>query len=148
MGVARIAPALLGLFLLGLAGRADAVLPPEAYLAARREADLHVQVKVQKIRLRPSDEACRIEGRVLRAFRGEVRPGARFLFDAPCRFPGAAPMPGPILWFQPEDLRKGQVLEGFFEGPPDRPRLARSQLFVVASVTDAPRCGTEDYACR
>ena len=127
---------------------ASAALPPQAYLEARREAALHLQVKVQKVRLRPSAGACLIEGRVLRAFRGDARPGARIVFDAPCRFPGAVPMPGPVLWFQPDDLQKGQVLEGFFNGTPTTPAIARSQLFVVASETDAPRCGTEDYACR
>ena len=64
---------------------ASAALPPQAYLEARREAALHLQVKVQKVRLRPSAEACLIEGRVLRAFRGGARPGARIIFDAPCQ---------------------------------------------------------------
>jgi hypothetical protein len=139
-----------GGLVVGLVGAwpASAVLPPQAYLQARREAALHLQVKVQKVRLRPSAEACLIEGRVLRAFRGDARPGARIIFDAPCRFPGAVPMPGPVLWFQPDDLKKGQVLEGFFDGTPTTPAIARSQLFVVASETDAPRCGTEDYACQ
>lgn len=57
-------------------------------------------------------------------------------------------MPGPVLWFQPGDLRQGQVLEGFFGGPADRSVIARSQLFVVSGESAEPRCGLDDYACR
>lgn len=145
----RFLAAALGLAgVLSAAGPAAAVLPPQAYLDARREAPLHLQMSVQKVKPRPADQACRVEGRVLRVFRGEARPGERIMVDAPCRFPDAAPMPGPVLWFQPGDIRKGQVLEGFFEGPAGRPAIARSQLFVVSGESAEPHCGLQDYACR
>lgn len=131
-----------------LAGGASAALPPEVYLEARRQAGLHVQVQVRKIRLRPAEAACRIEGRVLRVFRGPARPGQRMILDAPCRFPGDVPMPGPVLWFQPGDLKTGQTLEGFFDGHPGHPSIARSQLFVVSGEGPDPRCSIEDYGCR
>ena len=130
------------------AGPAFAVLPPQAYLDARREAPLHLQMSVQKVKLRPSAQACRVEGRVLRVFRGDARPGGRITVDAPCRFPDAAPMPGPVLWFQPGDIRKGQVLEGYFDGPAGSPAIARSQLFVVSGESTEPHCSAQDYACR
>ena len=133
---------------LGAAGLANAVLPPQAYLDARRGAALHLQLKVQRVTLRPADEACRVEGRIVKVFRGDAHSGTRIAIDAPCRFPGVAPMPGPVLWFQPGDLRKGQVLEGFLNGSADRPSIARSQLFVVSGESSGPRCGLDEYACR
>lgn len=144
----RLGPALGLALLLWAAGPAQAALPPQAYLEARREAALHLQLKVRKVTSRPAEQACQVEGRVLRVYRGEARPGARITIAAPCRFPGAAPMPGPVLWFQPGDLRKDQVLEGFFDGPADRPAIARSQLLVVSGESAEPRCGLDDYACR
>lgn len=146
----RVRPAALALAA-GLAATASpsaAVLPRQAYLEARREAALHLQLRVLRVSLRPAGEACPLEGRVLRVYRGEARPESRITVDAPCRFPGVAPMPGPVLWFQPGDLRQGQVLEGFFGGPADRSVIARSQLFVVSGESAEPRCGLDDYACR
>lgn len=148
MRPARSAAFLLGALLLAAAGPASTALPPQAYLEARRTSALHLQLRIQKVKLRPANQACRVEGRVLRSFRGDTRPGDRIAFDAPCRFPDTAPMPGPVLWFQPGDLRKGQVLEGFLEGPPGNPTIARSQLFVVPGESADPRCGLDDYACR
>lgn len=149
MGRLRLpAAALLGAGILSAAGPAAAVLPPQAYLDARGEAALHLQLKVRKVTPRPAEEACRVEGKVLKVFRGEARAGGRIVLDAPCRFPGAAPMPGPVLWFQPGDIRKGQVLEGFFNGPAEAPVIARSQLFVVSGESAEPHCGLKDYACR
>lgn len=133
---------------LSVAASASAALPPQAYLQARREAGLHLQLRVLRVTPRPAEDVCRVEGRTLRVYRGAARPGARITVDAPCRFPGALPMPGPVLWFQPGDIRKGQVLEGFFEGPAERPAIARSQLFVVSGESAEPRCGLDDYACR
>ena len=143
-----LSAAFLAVLVLAGAGPARAVLPPQAYLEARREAALHVQMRVARVTPRPADEACRVEGRIVMVFRGQAHPGARIVIDAPCRFPGSVPMPGPVLWFQPGDLRKGQVLEGFLEGSADRPAIARSQLFVVSGESAEPRCGLEDYACR
>lgn len=129
-------------------GAAHAVLPPFAYLEARASAEVHLQVRVTRVRLAPRDNACRIEGRALSVWRGSLKAGETIRFRLPCRFPSTPVMPGPVLWFDPGALRAGQVLEGFFDTGEAGLRPARDQVFIFGTASDTPRCGTTDYPCR
>lgn len=134
--------------LLALPGAALAVLPPYVYLEARASADVHLQVRVGRVVKSPRDNACRIEGRALSVWRGQVKAGDKVRFSLPCRFASTPVMPGPTLWFDPAGLKPGQVLEGFFEAGAGGLRPARDQVFRVQAASAEPRCGAVDYACR
>lgn len=127
---------------------AAAVLPPTAYLEARREAGVHLQVRVTRVTPAPADNACRIEGKVLSVWRGDVRPGRKVKFSLPCRFASTPVMPGPTLWSDPANLRPGLVLEGFFDAGEGGLRPARDQVFTFRAASAEPRCNDQDYACR
>lgn len=129
-------------------GAALAVLPPTAYLEARREAGLHMQVKVTRVRPAPAENACRIEGKALSVWKGGVRPGEKVKFSLSCRFASTPVMPGPTLWSDPSRLKPGLVLEGFFDTGDGGLRPARDQVFAFRTPSAQPRCSDQDYACR
>jgi hypothetical protein len=139
---------LLAAGLVALPGAALAVLPPYVYLEARASATVHLQVQVTRVRKVSRENACRIEGRALAVWKGPLKTGDALRFVLPCRFASTPVMPGPTLWFDPSDLKPGQVLEGFFESSEGGLRPAQDQVFRVRAASAQPLCGTGDYACR
>jgi hypothetical protein len=92
-------------------------MPPYAYMEAQREADLHLQLRVEE-RGTLEEEAgeVRIAGEVVRIFHGRgIRTGERIDFPIKTHRPSAEPMPDAGGWVTEEDLRALEYLEVYLD---------------------------------
>ncbi len=117
------------------------MLPPEAYLEARRTAESHVQVEILAVDFQPEHRRARLTTRVCQSWRGPRRKGEMFDFYVPCAFPGQEVAIGGTLWFSSDALRAGIVMEGFFNGN----TAARDQIFPVTCARWRPWFNTRTY---
>lgn len=115
--------------------------PLNGYIRAAVNADLHVQVEVERIELPPgrSGEAM-VVGRVARVFRGTPKlVSSRVSFGVSCCREVEDSPPGVPPWTRMEDLERARVLEtyldrdgagGFF--------VPHWRYTIVNEVTDTP----------
>lgn len=139
------APSTALTLLLLFAATADAVMPPEVYRQARRDAAHHVQVEITKATVpdRTPGE-CRLEGTVVKVFRsrGDVlAAGTPVAFTLSCLRPGDEPMLGGTLWGSADSLRAARFVEAYFDGADAGAlHVARWQYMLIDAPTDTPRC--------
>lgn len=121
---------------------AQAVLPPGAYEAARREAAHHVQIEIERVSgpgWFTGYGECLVKGHVRRVFRGDLEVDQWVHVPVDCAKRRAAPPPGPQLWVNMGSLRDAEVLEVYLDGE-DRLEVASWQVFLLETVTDTPHC--------
>jgi len=140
---------------LGLPAMALAVLPPDTYRDARRAADHHVQIRVDRITPpRKTPGRCAVEGDVVTVFRSAgsgLGEGMAVSFGVDCLAPGDEPMVGGTLWIGAAELREARYLEVYLnDSGEDGVAVARWQYVIVDGPSETPRC-PEDHpglSCR
>lgn len=124
---------------------AHAVLPPELYRDARREADHHVQVAVSDVAV-PSKTpgSCTVTGTVVTIFRSAgavLAVGTKLRFDVACaRTDDDVPVGG-TLWQNVWHLERARFIEAYLMGdaPPDV-WVARWQSTTIPEPSKEPHC--------
>lgn len=145
--VRSVRPFSLALALAGAsAGAALAVLPPESYVAARREAGAHVQVKVLSVQP-PTTGAgpCQVSAEVAVSFTGPLAPGTPLKFAVSCYRFGLIPE-GDTLWTDFDALAAARYLEAFLDLGP-APRIARDQVEIILAPRETPYCAVDSLNC-
>lgn len=109
-----------------------AVLPPEAYERARAQAPHVVVLTVRRVDwnggLRGAGH-CRIVGTVKAVERGShYRVGGPIEVKVPCARRGASIPAGPVLWKDPDRLKRSRTGRAYMSEPGE---LARSQYEVL-----------------
>lgn len=142
----RLLTALVGL---GLLAPAFAALPPQYYQRARENAGMHLQLRVEKVKLIPLRQLhnCQIQATVLHDFRGDTLPGTPVEFDLNCTTATVRPMPGPDAWHDYQGLKSAQFMEGFFNGIPPHASPVYGQIRIIDSERDSPWCEAETGRC-
>ncbi len=116
-------------------------LPPHEYARAAVDAQLHVQVEIERVELPPvtPGEAV-VEGRVARVFRGDpALVSSRISFEVSCTRDGDMPTPSGILWTPAEDLEHARVIEAYLDqDDAGHYHVASWQSFLLDAVTDTP----------
>jgi hypothetical protein len=128
---------------LGGAFIAAAVLPPEVYVAARREADEHLQMRIEEVGSPPwySDHgSCRVAGEVVRVFRGERAPGDRLAIDVDCAKPHARLPAGPALWTSWRAIEEAGYIEAYLD---ETGAVAAWQTMLLSEPSDEPACAID-----
>lgn len=126
-----------------LAAAAWAVLPPEAYEEARRNATWHVQVAIDKVDVpAKTPGTCEVHGKVVRIFRdktGKLKKGATWTLGVSCRKPGDDIPDGPVKWKSVAAVKGAKVIEAFANPTKNEvPRIARWQSQLLKAATDKP----------
>ena len=129
----------LPLFVLQPAG---ALLAPEYYAQARKEAPYHVQVRVMSVNgpARTPGE-CAITSEVVRIFRdipGRLKQATRLAFTISCRRVGDEATPGPTLWKDYESLLRAEYLEVFLNKNNGGYAVVMWQSQIIEKPTDLP----------
>jgi hypothetical protein len=117
------------------------MLPAYRYNIARWRADLHVQVRLERVAVdaqTPGDvpvAAC-----VVHVFRGPqtVRIGDPLEFSVSAARHGDALPIGGALWTNLDVLRAGRFMEAYFDGQPPNCSVALWQCQVIDAPSDAP----------
>jgi hypothetical protein len=128
---------------LAAAFAAAAALPPEVYLAARREAAEHLQLRIEAVAPPPwyaDHGACRVTGEVVRVFRGGHAPGDRLAIEVDCAKPRARLPDGPTLWTSWRALEEAGFIEAYLD---DRGAVAVWQTMLLSEPSDAPSCAVD-----
>lgn len=116
-----------------MASPAFAVLAPEYYEAARREAAAVIVVEVEGVRglgIGPGFGDCEVRGRVAAVERGGSHTeGQSIVIDVPCSRPGARVPAGPVIWQNHDDLRASRWGRAFLTADG---RLALHQYDILA----------------
>jgi hypothetical protein len=139
----RAEPALAAALAATIAVAAAAVLPPEVYTAARREAAEHLQLRIEDVGSPPwyaDHGACRVAGEVVRVFRGAHAPGDRLAIDVDCAKPRARLPDGPTLWTSWRALEDAGYIEAYLD---ERGSVAAWQTMLLAEPSDEPACAIE-----
>jgi len=133
-------------FAAALTGPAAAVLAPEFYEEARRSAPNHLQIEIKDVSS-PSGGMgpCKVEGEVVRVFKGDLAPGAKLKFEVSCYDYGTIPS-GPTLWTDYDALVDAKFLEAFMSADAS-PRIALDQVEIVLEPRDAPYCDSNSLYC-
>lgn len=129
-----------------LTGPAAAVLAPEYYEEARRSAPNHVQIEILDV-ASPSGGMglCSVEGKIARAFKGDLAPGAELRFDVSCYDYGNIPS-GPTLWTDYDALSEAKYLEAFMSADAE-PKIALDQVEIILKPRDTPYCDSNSLYC-
>ncbi len=93
-------------------------MPPYAYMEAKRDADLHIQLRIES-RASLTDDLGEVlvKGTVVRVFRGKgVKVGDEIGFDLKVYRPPEEPMPDAGGWVTEEALEGMEYLEIFLDG--------------------------------
>lgn len=97
-------------------------------------------------RIGSGEGTCILKGEVARSFRREL--AGPVTFTVRCQDRGVRPMPGPDVWFNPDQFKPGVVVEGFFEGGENgRIRSAMDQMSVVPAARERPWCAVTAFPC-
>lgn len=100
-----------------LAAPALSALAPEYYARARDGAAHHLEIRVTAMK-RLDGRDCRVEGVVTASHRGPIAVDTPVQATVGCIRRDETVEPGPRIWVFAEDLTKGTVLEGWFDGAP------------------------------
>ena len=133
-----------------LATSASAVMPPEAYRAARIQANHHVQITITDRDI-PwiTPGLCTIHGTVDRVFRTTttpdgaplLTPGMPLALTVDCLRRGDKPLPSGTLWSLVSAIKNAKVMEAYVTGDSlDALAVAAWQYTWLPEVTDAPIC--------
>ncbi len=116
-------------------------LPAHEYARAAVDAELHVQVEVERVELPPgtSGEAV-VVGRVARVFRGaSALLSSRISFEVSCCREGDDSPPSGTLWTPMEQLERARVIETYLNrAGQDGFHVPMWQSFIIDAVTDTP----------
>ncbi len=117
-------------------------MPPYAYLAARRSAGHHVQVKLDK-KMDVTEPAAKVGVHVTveRVFRGRrLRPGTRLRFEVPVYLDERAVPSGAARWISASRFLGVQYLEVFLDWRRGDWAIAASgaEYYVIDEPTDNP----------
>jgi hypothetical protein len=116
-------------------------LPPHEYARAAVDAQLHVQVEIDRVVLPPvtPGEAV-VRGRVARVFRGEPSlVSSRISFEVSCLREGDICPPSGTLWTYADDLEHARVIEAYLNRDGHGSyHVACSQSLLLDAVTDTP----------
>ena len=117
-----------------------AVMPPEEYRKARDGAQFHVQLEVKTVAppARFPGE-CRVEGTVLRAFRGDLAAGTPMRLAIACKRREDRARPGGELWIAWEELERARYLEAYVERDGAGYAVAAWQSAIIAVPGEAPQ---------
>ena len=112
--------------------------------AARREAPIHVQVKLTDLPATDPDGFARVGGEVVRVFRGEtaLRHGASIEFRLWMCRRGREPT-GPAYAYYEDLVAKG-YMEAYLEGSPPDCRLVAYEFCLLSEPSDDPRLRVDD----
>ena len=103
------------LLLLFGASTALAVMPPDVYRQAEKNAAFHVQVKVLKVVVpKKTPGECMVTGEVVTIFRDlpkKLKVGRRIAFAVSCRARGDEIPAGGTLWTGRDELLKARYIE-------------------------------------
>ncbi|QSQ17092.1 hypothetical protein [Myxococcus landrumensis] len=115
-------------------------LPPHEYARSALNAELHVQVAVDRIELPPVTPGnAVVTGHITRVFRGSPS-----LHSTPVSFTvevcreGDDVDPSGTLWTDPARLEQASVIEVFLNSYPDGFRNASYDTTLLAAPTDSP----------
>lgn len=138
--------AVLGAGIAGAATLAHAVMPPEVYEEGRRTAPNHVQIGVDSV-VPPNTGRgdCAVFGRILKVFRGDLRPGEAITFNVSCYLHGGVPAGG-TLWTDYDALKRAKYLEAFMTKGP-QPQIVLDQVEIVIAPRDEPYCHNDSLVC-
>ncbi len=132
---------------LAMAGAAGAVLPPGAYEEARRTAEHHVQVELDRVKgpgVFTRFGACFAKGEVVTVFRGSLSVGDRAWFPVDCVKANAEPPPGPQLWVAMRALRAAPFVEVYLNSDADGDlRVATWQIALLNAASPEPACSPD-----
>lgn len=122
--------------------QAGAVLAPEYYAQARREASYHVQVRILAVNgpVKTPGE-CAITSEVVRIFRdisGRLKQATRLAFTISCRRSGDETIVGGTLWQDYDSLLRAEYLEVFLNKGNGGYAVAMSQSKIIEKPTDQP----------
>ncbi|MBU8897777.1 hypothetical protein KRR26_19355 [Corallococcus sp. M34] len=124
-------------------------LPPHDYARAALDAELHVQVTVERVELPPTTPGdAVVTGRIARVFRGSpALCSTPVSFTVPvCREADDCPLDGTI-WTLIEMLETARVMEVFLDAHGEGFRNASYDNHVLPAPTDTPmRVYTEEMA--
>lgn len=132
---------------LALAYGAFAVMPPQVYADARRDAEHHIQMRIDDVKglgWFQDHGACEVRGEVVRVFRGDLEVGAPLTLAVDCAKPKARLAPGPQLWTPWRALREAGYLEAFLT---EEGEIALWQSQLLSEPSDAPACDLEGTTC-
>ncbi len=106
-------PTIAALFLASTALPAAAMLPPCVYDDLIADAPDAVQLTRLSFDPDGPGEMCRMEGTVVRSFRGQFTVGQRLRFSVTCdRTPV---QPGPLVYFSDAELEAAEIVEVYFD---------------------------------
>jgi hypothetical protein len=118
------------------------MMPLETYLRARRNAQHHVQVLIERIEFCPSalPGDVRVGGCVARVFRttGSLAVGDRVSFAVAAIRDSDDPPTGGVWWTGLGSLTNARFLEAFFHGEPPNVEIAAWQSRVINELADEP----------
>ncbi|NTX56363.1 hypothetical protein [Myxococcus sp. CA039A] len=116
-------------------------VPAHYHARAALEADLHVQVEVDRVVLpSPTPGEAVVEGRVARVFRGDpALLSSRISFEVSCLRDGDLVPPSGIDWKHADTLAEATVIEVYLNRWEGGYAVAFSQSYLLDAVTDAPR---------
>lgn len=120
-------------------------LTPQAYAqrdaSDARNAELHVQLEVERIQLPPHTPGDAIvEGRIARVFRGDpAQLSTRVSFQVDCCREGDMLPPSGIRWTRVEDLERAKVIEVHLNSHTGGFTDAGPGVHLLQALTDTPR---------
>ncbi|MDC0710903.1 hypothetical protein POL68_20690 [Stigmatella sp. ncwal1] len=124
-------------------------LPPHEYARAALDAELHVQVTVDRVELPPATpgEAV-VTGHIARVFRGSPSLcSTPVSFSVPVCREDDVMAPCGTIWTLPEMLKQAPVMEVFLDSHEGGFRNASYDNHLLEALTDAPmRVYTEEMA--
>ena len=128
--------------LLLLVSPAAAVLAPEFYAKARKEAPYHVQVRILSVNgpLKTPGE-CAITSEVVRIFRdvsGRLKQATRLAFTISCRKPADELNVGGALWQDYDSLLSAEFLEVFLTKTNGGYAVVMWQSQIIDKPTNQP----------
>jgi hypothetical protein len=129
-----------------VAAPAQALMPPQTYLTARAEAPRHVQIKILKV-YGPvhGAMACKVKGKVVKRFRGDLRVGKKVILKVDCNPPGGG-FTGPQIYVGEKALRAAKYAEVFLTSD-DPPEVMLWQFHIVDGASETPRCNPQEWTC-